>query len=312
MVGYWDGRPLRNPAPLGTSDTDLGYLSAGVRATLLDALLHPEFAVSGQDGFGTLKVRGNTLMTLHRPDRDVFRHQLAMVRAYADLRSDRIAETINQTFDLLSFFGAIGYLSASRNAHTLELLATVLRLAVHVEMPMKHYCRAPRPIDYAPQIQPMIQTPDHSSYPSGHAIEVFTASTVLARVMTGLGPKAAMTETDDNGRMANMAFRLAHRIATNRSVAGVHFPVDSAAGAAMGCALGEALYRIAAGNDDWPALKEVSFQPLPESEAPFDLTLGWLRDELADDATAGLMPDDTTIFGKLWKEAEAEWAETAA
>ena len=234
-----------------------------------------------------------------------------MVRAYADLRSDRIAETINQTFDLLSFFGMVGHLSASRNAATLEVLSTVLRLAVHVEMPVKHYCRAPRPIDYAPQIQPMIQTPDHSSFPSGHAIEVFAAATVMARLMTGLGPKDALTGSDAVSQMAAMPFRIAHRIATNRSIAGVHFPVDSASGAVMGCALGEAVYRLATENGpiDWPQPRELRFQPQAENAAPFDLTLGWLRDAMEPDAAPGRTANAGSIWGALWGRAAAEWTE---
>ena len=314
VVGYWDGRPLRDPAPWAQSDTDIDYLNGGTRAVLLDSLLHPDFVITGQDGQATLNVRGHALVTLHRPSKEVFRQQLQMVRAYADLRSDRIAETINQTFDLLSFFGMVGHLSSSRNAATLEVLSTALRIAVHVEMPVKHFCRSQRPIDYAPQIQPMIQTPDHSSYPSGHAIEVFAAATVMARLMTGMGPKEALAGSDAASQTAAMPFRVAHRIATNRSIAGVHFPVDSAAGAVLGCALGEAIYLIATENGpiDWPQPREVSFQTTAESAPPFDLTLGWLRDALEPDAASGRAPNAGTIWGTLWGKAAAEWTEESA
>ncbi|NND19024.1 MAG: phosphatase PAP2 family protein [Silicimonas sp.] len=302
---------MRDPAPWGTSDTDLGYLSGGTRAILLDSLLHPDFVITGQNGQATLSVRGHALVTLFRPAKEVFRQQLAMVRAYADLRSDRVAETINQTYDLLSFFGMVGHLSSSRNVNTLAVLSSVLRLAIHVEMPFKHFCRSPRPIDYAPQVQPMIQTPDHSSYPSGHAIEVFCAATVMARLMTGIGPKDALVGGDAENQIAAMPFRLAHRIATNRSIAGVHFPVDSAAGAVLGCALGEAVYQMATENGpiSWPQPREVSFQPPAESAAPFDLTLGWLRDILEPDAAGGRVPNENTILGTLWGAAAAEWKE---
>ena len=297
---------------MGGSDTDTSYLSGGVQAELFDSLLHPHFVVTGQDGDAYLDVLSHRLVTITRPDRAVFRQQLKMVRAYADLRSDRVAETINQTSDLLSFFGAIGYLSASRNKSTLGLLAAVLRLAVHVEMPVKHFCRSPRPIDYAPQVQPMIQTPDHSSCPSGHAIEVFATATVMARLMTGLGPKEALSGNGNAEKIASMPFRVAHRIATNRSIAGVHFPVDSAAGAVLGCAMGEALYRIATGTTDWPQPLNISFQPAAEGAAPFDLTLGWLKQQLDPDAASGLTPVSDSILGTLWAQAAAEWAEARA
>lgn len=138
-------------------------------------------------------------------------------------------------------------------------------------------------------------------------------STVFARLVTGLGPKDALSAPpdDDKGRMAGMAFRLAHRIATNRSVAGVHFPVDSASGAVVGCGLGDALFRVATGASDWPALTDVAFAPLAESDPPFDLTLRWLKDRLPSDAGAA-EGNEATILGKLWKEAAAEWVEPVA
>jgi membrane-associated phospholipid phosphatase len=236
-----------------------------------------------------------------------------MVRAYSDLRTDRMNEILVQTGDLFSFYGALGYLSANRHRKTLAALYACQRVAVHVEMPIKHFCRSPRPIDYATHIQPMIQTPDHSSFPSGHAIEVFAASTVFARLLTGMGPKEALSAPPDSdrGRMAGMAFRLAHRIASNRSVAGVHFPIDSAAGAVIGCMLGDALYRVATGATDWPAMKDIAFAPVPDSDPPFDLTLRWLKDELPEDAAGGSAPDTSTIFGSLWNDAADEWREAA-
>ena len=274
--------------------------------------------MTGTDGTATLSAKGNALVTLNRPVRDVFRKQLKMVRAYADLREDRIDEILSQTEDLMSYFGAQVYLSSDRNSKTLALLFAAYRATVHVEMPMKHFCRSARPIDFATHVQPMIQTPDHSSFPSGHATEVFTLATVLSRVLTGMGPKEALSAPADNdkGRMAGMAFRLAHRIATNRSVAGVHFPIDSASGAVIGCLLGDALYRVATGATDWPSTVDVSFPPVPDSDPPFDpstfdLTLRWLKNALPDDAAGGSMPDESTIFGKLWKQAADEWQEAA-
>ena len=314
IVGYWDGVPLRKPKHPGGDDSDIKYLSNSVRSNLLDSMVFPDFKVTGSDGAATLSAAGNELLTLHRPKDEVFEQQLKMVRAYADLRDDRIEEILVQTEDLLSFYGAQMYLSAQRNSKTMALLYAANRVAVHVEMPIKHFCRSARPIDYATHIQPMIQTPDHSSYPSGHAIEVFATSTVLARVMTGMGPKAALSAPVDSehGRMAGMAFRLAHRIACNRSVAGVHFPVDNASGAMIGCILGEALYRVATGAGEWPPeKKDIAFTPHQTAEPPFDLTLRWLREELPGDAPNGSTGDETTIFGKLWHDAVMECEEAS-
>jgi hypothetical protein len=106
-----------------------------------------------------------------------------------------------------------------------------------------------------------------------------------------------------------MPFRVAHRIATNRSVAGVHFPVDSAAGALIGCALGETMFRIASGRGriDWPQPRTLDFGTPVEGEPPFDLSLGWLRDQLDDDAP--MRPTTRDVFGTLWENAADEWEE---
>lgn len=84
----------------------------------------------------------------------------------------------------------------------------------------------------------MIQTPDHSSFPSGHALEAFAIATVLHRLSGG---GSAVDGVQKNA----LPFLLAHRISTNRTVAGVHFPVDSLGGAFLGLQLGELLHSIA-------------------------------------------------------------------
>lgn len=192
-----------------------------------------------------------TVASVTRPDPAYFAADLDFLRAYSDLRSDRLAEIFHQTGDILSFFGAHGYLDSGRRKHTLLLLEAVRSVAVHVETLAKFVCRQKRPIDYAMEVQPMVQTPDHSSFPSGHALEAFAIATVLTRLSGGPDPVTAIDEMF-------LPFVLAHRIATNRTVAGVHFPVDSLAGAFLGVLLGEAIHSLAFGNDvttaAWPAM----------------------------------------------------------
>ena len=70
----------------------------------------------------------------------------------------------------------------------------------------------------------MITTPGHGSFPSGHGTEIFAAVTVLKALL-------GLTDTSLTGLQLD---RLAARIATNRVIAGVHFPVDSVAGRLLG------------------------------------------------------------------------------
>jgi hypothetical protein len=77
----------------------------------------------------------------------------------------------------------------------------------------------------------MILTPGHASLPSGHATEAFMVAYLLWRL------RRTVDSTNDH-RWCEQLMRQAARVAINRTVAGVHFPVDSAAGQALGLILG--------------------------------------------------------------------------
>jgi hypothetical protein len=153
-------------------------------------------------------------------------------------------------------------------------------------------------------VHPVIQTPDHSSFPSGHSMEAFAAATVLDRLVAG----KLYTAT---GR-TSLPFQIAHRIATNRTVAGVHFPVDSLAGALVGCRIGDAVWRLAHGIAANGTL--LDFRP----NAGGDMTAGGRTWKASDDFLLGDLslacPLDTAvpvaktgIIGEIWDKAAKEW-----
>lgn len=311
LVGFWNGAPSVGAAPtLGTAeDADIDYLTADIRADLLDSVLAARFGFAGSAApTAHLTVDGAASIQLTRPAPEFFRRQLVFLRSYADLRTDRMVEIDVQMQDMLSFFGLVGMLNDSRRRYTLELMAAVIRLAVHVEMPLKHFCRAARPMDYSDRVMPLIQTPSHSSFPSGHAMEAFAAATVQDRLCRG---RAYAPEG-----LHALPYRIAHRIAVNRTVAGVHFPVDSLIGALIGCRLGEDLDRLAHGLAPLPAIAL--------DLGPDDRTLlcGRVPISADEDFTLELLgrlhqpgPDHGAapcgILGRLWAKAAAEWPETA-
>ncbi|MEO0390591.1 MAG: phosphatase PAP2 family protein [Pseudomonadota bacterium] len=248
IVGAWDtsaGAITVPPGGLGSaSDADTGYLRRGTRGVLFDHQLIPSISVDIDGDQVTVSHRGartqQPLATVVKPNDTTLKAQLPYLKTYADLRQDRIAEINLQASDLMSFFGAIGYIDNARRVKTGEVMDAVFRMVVTTEMQVKHLARTLRPIDLSPQVQPVIQTPDHSAYPSGHATEAYIIATVLDRLMTGRSAAAGLAA-------GAQVYRLAYRIASNRTVAGVHFPMDSAAGAVLGCALGEHLFRLAIG-----------------------------------------------------------------
>jgi hypothetical protein len=80
----------------------------------------------------------------------------------------------------------------------------------------------------------MIEVPGHGTLPSGHGAEAFA----VARVFWGL-LKATGTKPYADPGVGVQLMRLASRMAVNRTVAGVHFPVDTIAGALLGLTLAD-------------------------------------------------------------------------
>ena len=163
-------------------------------------------------------------------------------------------------------------------------------------MQFKHALACPRPIEYSAMIQPIIETPAHGSLPSGHATESYLAAGVLGALVPGFA-------TGDPQRALR---RLAHRIATNRVVAGLHFPVDNIAGRLLGDTLASYFVGMCEGT--------------PWKTASFDGTkLGSATEEPdADDKAANpsctsapAQPPYATkhpILAELWQAARREWA----
>jgi hypothetical protein len=168
------------------------------------------------------------------PGHPFWTEQLKLMVGWADLRAERCGEIVAQMSPAIAYWSSVANLHPQRNRNTLELLSAALRLANHVEMRFKHALACRRPSEYSPQIQPMLATPGHGTLPSGHATEAHIVAQVLWALL-----KAADSSRDD--AWFEQLMRQASRIAVNRTVAGLHFPVDSAAGQLLGLTLGEYL-----------------------------------------------------------------------
>ena len=186
---------------------------------------------------GETAIRHVDLVRIERPTLAEFRDAAPLVATYAELRSDRLAEITVQQTDLISFLSAILPLDPVRNPALAEMVAVALELVTPVVMRVKLALGCPRPNQFSDRIQPMIPEPAHPTLPSGHATQLFTLATVLSLLDR---PDA---DVDSNSQL----YRLACRVAINRTVAGVHFPADSASGAVLGIQLGR--YLMARGRD---------------------------------------------------------------
>lgn len=159
--------------------------------------------------------------------------QVAAVAGYADLRPERLAEIVAQADDLGGFFDAVTGVPGPATGLLLDLAAD---LATSVAQRIKLALAVPRPVTLSAAVQPILPTPGHGSFPSGHATQAFAMAAVLDD-LTG-GP-------DGTGPWQGPLWRLAARIAVNRTVAGLHYPLDSAFGAVLGVTLGRAILSCA-------------------------------------------------------------------
>ena len=196
------------------------------RHELLVSELTRGLSVAGDRNSVTVELDGEALVTINMQglDADFWAAQLDGVRNMKGLRRERMAEILTQVTDLISFMGLAVPLVGGRNDAVTEALAAVNAAVARIEFAVKFRLSVPRPHLYASNIAPVIQTPAHSAMPSGHAAE----SRALAVVLAQLFPGAALSLA-----------HIAARISENRVVAGVHFPADGPAGAALGDVLGQ-------------------------------------------------------------------------
>jgi len=145
--------------------------------------------------------------------------EIAMMVAMArDERPGLAEEIIQQDASLAGYFGQVLTLSTGSHPSTLKLLEMAARVGEMVSIWFKLTFNRARLQQVWPAFVPMLPSPGHASYPSGHMLQ----SRLIALSLAEAVPAA---------RKALLA--LADRIGRNREVAGVHFPSDTAAGKAI-------------------------------------------------------------------------------
>nr|WP_249145432.1 phosphatase PAP2 family protein [Bradyrhizobium diazoefficiens] len=208
-----------------------------VRASLYlsDYLGDLKWEACDEDRRVTLSYGGSGhFYNVQKPPIECFQHQLPLMRAYMDQRPDRSPEILTQLGFPTPYFVMLLGLQGVPSRYTFELIAITQVLAAHTAMVVKHHLACRRPDRIGAQIMPMIPTPAHASFPSAHATEAFA----VAEVLNALVESRSDNYADFEKRQALIS-KLAERIAVNRTVAGLHFPIDSWAGAILGRAVGQ-------------------------------------------------------------------------
>jgi membrane-associated phospholipid phosphatase len=325
-MGFWDGTV---PVPLPSGANELSRLMQ------LDPF--PRASVLANEGAALFTTRPGAppahlvraesdLVSLTPPEAPKIAEQMAELRSAMDLRADRLPEILSQSEGFSSFFAAQMPYGPGRRPYTVHLIGALYDTVIGVEQRIKHLCSVPRPVDLSPQIQPIIQTPGHSAYPSGHATEAFAHATLLAALrlssstpddgliealLARLSPAAETAPVTDP---VILLFRLAARIADNRTVAGVHYPVDSAHGALLGFGVTLAFIGHCLGGGPE--------RPVPEwvargNDWSGDFTLRKWCMALGGPEQPGWRSGTTTVaraepwqvLPMLWQAAAAEWAQ---
>ncbi|MEL7092272.1 MAG: phosphatase PAP2 family protein, partial [Pseudomonadota bacterium] len=191
-----------------------------------------------------------------------------------------------------------------------------------------------RPDMFSGQIQPVIPTPGHGTLPSGHATESFAMAVVLGKLVPGIAgtvmPEAdgtfggrqgvAVTGPEADHTSVDQLVRQAARIAINRTVAGVHFPIDSIAGAMLGIQIGHYIAALAGsgGTVQGASFNGHSIDPAgPQTDMRTSVYLsrpgfsalhdvpedGTLVTHTADTVT----PTANPLLQALWTRAQGEW-----
>ena len=155
-------------------------------------------------------------MTFIRPGDHVFKDQLNFLDHYSDLREDRASEIITQLGPQYAFWGSVVYLHPDNTRKTIELIDAALRLANFVEMRIKHALACGRRTELSPQVHPLILTPGHGSFPSGHRPKI-----IWPPACSGNFLRCLWGNHQGHGRAADAG---GARIAVNRTVAVVHYP----------------------------------------------------------------------------------------
>lgn len=270
---------------------------------------------NAHDGTGTVALyasadRSCPLVSISRPPHATFVSQLPQVLDWAELRGERYSEILSQIDNQYAAWGSIVPLNAERMRKTAQLVEVVIQFCVLVEVRFKHEFNCRRPAELSAQVQPLISTPGHGAFPSGHCTQAYAVAHVLG-VLFGRSRPALRVQLD----------RLAARISMNRVVAGVHFPVDNLVGRMLGASLGAYVVARCKAVGKSPAtwqprqfdgtrseLTFATFDPFaPDQVLDGKAAPPWYRAFGPRQAAAGATP----VLRQLWGAAALECADLA-
>lgn len=320
IVGIPPTPPWHNNLPRGSGDLPsphdpaaLDEWSPSVRARLLDSALWEGVKFEATGGRVGLTFDSKPVAACIRPPIAVFEKQCELTEAWAVHRSERAAEIGAQRRLGIGFWASIVPLHPRRTPSSLQVLRLAMEFSSTVVQRFKHELNCPRPCSFSPRVQPMLPEPGYSAMPSGHATQSHLVAGILSQLIVpapyGDATRQAR-QTAWKEEAVNQLERLAERVATNRVVAGIHFPIDSVAGRLLGMTLSQfMLTRFSGAGGWWASSFNGEWAHLPpelECEPEMQEAKAGRNDFYRIDSTATIAAEQPWL-GALWRRARKEW-----
>ncbi len=156
-------------------------------------------------------------------DVNVARGEIGSLLGDWSLRPERQAEIFAQSADFSGAFIDLLQAGGGRRPATETLVHAAIAIGGMAALHWKWRFQRARPAQRYPAVLPLIPTPPHPSFPSGHATQ---ANLVALLVGMALGDG----DGDPGKALHPVLTALADRIGRNREIAGVHFASDTEAG----------------------------------------------------------------------------------
>jgi membrane-associated phospholipid phosphatase len=152
-------------------------------------------------------------------------------------RPDRALEILDQATGqgALHYWTGMLHIDQSKDRSSFLLMLVARKIGEYVAMGLKNHYLMRRPAQVYPLIMPLIDGPDTPSFPSSHSLQAHLITGVLKLALTPSVPPPSVFPPPGPppppcATTADALDVLADRVAYNREVAGVHYPMDTLAG----------------------------------------------------------------------------------
>ncbi|MBL8702165.1 MAG: hypothetical protein JNK67_27520 [Alphaproteobacteria bacterium] len=229
------GLPAATPFAAPGTDSDLPKWDHEVRFLMCVSQFFEGLDFAFSSGTATITHTSGAHKIIVRAPPQITQADVQHVLDEAVNRQDRFSEILAQVAVPISFYASVLNLSPERHKQVFELIDVVLRIGKVCVFRLKHHFNCARPADLSPAVQPMLATPGHGSFPSGHSTETRFLTEILKHVLEQLArthPSCARAPSVT--LTCDLLDKLADRIGRNRVVAGLHFKFDHDEGAKLG------------------------------------------------------------------------------